>query len=148
MNIYSIKNEKIGYFNRPIYCESENEALTYIQNVLMSDSDRALSSLKGDLALYFLGSIDFISGKIKPNFVDFVDDCDGYVSDSIIAEPFKICDLEDIFNTIPEDKLKPALTVEHYELLRNSISDLNERFKDITNRVEHHVHAKKDGAVI
>lgn len=131
MNIYSIKNEKTGFFNRPIYCESENEALTYIQNVLMSDSDRALSSLKGYLALYYLGYIDFVSGIIDTE-----------------NNPSKICDLEDIFNTIPADKLKPALTIEHYETLCKAIAELEARVADSSTRIEHHTHNRKDGSVI
>lgn len=88
MKIFSIKNESLEFFNRPIYVESENEALTYIQNILMSDADRALSGLKNDLALYELGEIDFVTGKIVP-----------------LDEPVRICGLVDIFNTIPEDRI-------------------------------------------
>lgn len=105
MKIFSIKNEKLGFFNRPIYCESEAEALSYIQNILMSDSDRALSNLKDDLSLYFLGSIDFTTGKIYCGNVLFAEKLDD-VSD----DPVKVCSLREIFDTIPEDKLKPAIT--------------------------------------
>lgn len=74
MKIYSIKNEKLSFFNRPIYVESSNEALSYIQNILMSDADRALLGLKSDLSLYELGEIDFSTGIIHSlkNLVLFV----------------------------------------------------------------------------
>lgn len=88
MNIYQIKNEKLGFFNRPIYVESFNEALSYIQNILMSDADRALIGLKDDLALYWNGTIDFVSGVIDAP-----------------KKPKKITDLSEIFASIPEDKV-------------------------------------------
>lgn len=88
MNIYSIKNEKLEFFNRPIYCESSNEALTLVQNILMSDADRALCGLRSDLALYFLGTIDFVSGKINA-----------------VKKPIRIEGLDKIFDSIPEDKV-------------------------------------------
>lgn len=88
MFIYSIKNEKLSFFNRPIYCESANEALSYLQNVLMSDADRALHGLKEDLALYQLGSIDFVSGEINA-----------------LSEPLKVTTLLEIFETIPADRV-------------------------------------------
>lgn len=86
-NIFSIKNEKLSFFNRPIYCESLNEALSYVQNILMSDADRALVGLKDDLAIYWLGEIDFVTGKISS------------------SKPKKLADLHQIFETIPEDKI-------------------------------------------
>lgn len=89
MNIYSIKNEKIGFFNRPMYFESYNECLSYLQNVLMSDADRALIGLKDDLALYFLGTIDFVSGVI----------------DARKGFPHKLVDLKEIFETVPADRI-------------------------------------------
>lgn len=89
MLIFSIKNEKLGFFNRPIYCESSNEALSYVQNVLMSDADRALRGLKGDLGLYCLGDVDFTTGMIERSK----------------KGPQKVCDLEEIFNTVPEESI-------------------------------------------
>ena len=113
MKIYSIKNEKLGFFNRPIFCESNAEALSYIQNVLMSDADRALLGLKSDLALYFLGSIDFTNGRIEPMEFD----------------PLKVCDLEDIFNTIPEDKIPRSERQinENLKYLDNKIIELSDK---------------------
>lgn len=110
MLIFSIKNEKLGFFNRPIYCESSNEALTYVQNVLMSDADRALRGLKGDLALYSLGEIDFVSGKILASKRD----------------PIKICDLQEIFDSIPEDSIP-----RDSQTLLKLIEDLGKRIKQI-----------------
>lgn len=88
MLIFSIKNEKLGFFNRPIYVESSNEALSYIQNILMSDADRVMLGLKNDLALYAQGEIDFTTGIIT-----------GF------KHPKKVCDLVEIFDSIPEDKI-------------------------------------------
>lgn len=104
MKIFSIKNEKLNYFNKPIYAESQNEALSYIQNVLMSDADRALLSLRGDLSLYYLGEIDFVAGKLTG------------------VDPELITSLDGIFATIPEDRV-PQTANE----LRKSINNLAER---------------------
>lgn len=104
MKIFSIKNEKLNYFNKPIYAESSNEALSYIQNVLMSDADRALLSLRGDLSLYLLGEIDFTSGKLTA------------------VDPELILPLDDIFASIPSDRV-PQTANE----LRKSIYNLSER---------------------
>lgn len=110
MKIYSIKNEKIGFFNRPIYCESPNEALTYVQNVLSSDADRALLHLKDDLALYELGSIDFTTGII-----------DSY------EEPLIVCTLHDIFATIPTDVIprNEKQIISLFEDLRSRVDTLD-----------------------
>ena len=86
--ILSIKNEKLSFFNRPIYVSSVNEALSYVQNILMSDSDRALRGLKSDLALYFIGEIDWTTGVI-----------------SSVNDPEFVCSLEEIFDNIPSDKV-------------------------------------------
>lgn len=88
MKIFSIKNEKLSFFNRPIYVESSNEALSYVQNILMSDGDRALIGLKDDLALYEIGEIDFTDGSIRG-----------------LKKPVKCADLASMFESIPEDKI-------------------------------------------
>lgn len=111
MNIYSIKNEKLDFFNRPIYCESFNEALSYLQNVLMSDADRALIGLKDDLALYHLGEIDFVTGKINQKKVQ------------------KVCDLREIFETVPEDKIP-----RNERTLFSMIEKLGERVKNMEEK--------------
>lgn len=108
MNIYSIKNEKTQFFNRPIYTESFNEAMTYVQNVLMSDSDRALIGLRNDLSLYWLGSIDFVSGKIDAP-----------------KQPKKLADLSEIFDSIPAEKVPQTANQ-----LRDMIMDLSHRLDD------------------
>lgn len=125
MNIYSIKNEKLGYFNRPIYCESEAEALSYIQNVLLSDADRALSNLKGDLSLYIIGEIDFTSGIIEP-----------YV--------FLVCSLEEIFNTIPEERLKPKLTEADMKRAYEKIGSLEKTVEELNEKISSHRHHRKE----
>lgn len=134
MKIFSIKNEKLGFFNRPIYCESEAEALSYIQNVLMSDADRALSSLKDDLSLYDLGYIDFTNGIIKPS-TNILDP----ITNELCIEPILVCSLRDIFDTIPEDKLKPSLTREDiekcYELFKTLSQSVEDRFNLIDDKI-------------
>lgn len=97
MQIYSIKNEKLEFFNRPVYVESLNEMLSYVQNILMSDADRALRGLKGDLAVYLLGDIDFTTGKI-----------------SAAKKPVRCCDLESIFDSIPSESV-PQSSKQLYE---------------------------------
>lgn len=131
MLIFSIKNEKLGFFNRPIYCESSQEALSYIQNVLMSDSDRALLNLKDDLALYQLGTIDFTTGFIFPTL-----DGDEDPSGCEVYEPMFICTLAHIFDTIPEDKLKPALT-------RDDISAVVDKVSELERQLKNHAHKDK-----
>lgn len=117
MLILSVKNEKLGFFNRPVYCESRTEALSYIQNILMSDADRALVGLKDDLALYHLGSIDFETG-----FID------------ALAIPVKVCDLKDIFETIPKDRI-PRFEKEFKEAFDN-MSKYLESTKDTLAKIE------------
>lgn len=107
MNIYSIKNEKLGFFNRPIYCESEQEALSYIQNVLMSDADRALRNLRNDLALYFLGNINFVDGSIVQ-----------------LNGPEFVTTLTDIFDTIPADSI------------HDYVSDYDRKFKAAADELD------------
>lgn len=141
MNIYSIKNEKLGFFNRPIYCESDAEALSYIQNVLMSDADRALSGLKNDLALYFLGSIDFTSGKITCSFVEKENE-EGFVH--VFYEPMFICSLEEIFNTIPADKLKPELTRDDLMRAYDKIKTLENTVSELSDKLSNHKHFRKE----
>lgn len=96
-------------FNRPIYVESAEEALSYVQNILMSDADRALLGLKNDLSLYLLGEIDFVKGKI--------DSC---------KKPLLVCSLSDIFATIPEDKIprNEKYFMEQLDKLGRALCDL------------------------
>ena len=111
--IFAIKNEKINFFNRPIYCTSHNEALSMIQNILMSDADRALIGLKSDLSLYFLGTINFVTGEI------------------ISSGPELVCTLEDIFDSIPVDKLSPAIT-------RNDLVSVWDKIKKLEESIGAH----------
>ncbi len=122
MNIYSIKNEKMEFFNRPIYCESFNEAMVYLQNVLMSDADRALIGLKDDLALYFLGTIDFVSGKIDAP-----------------RNPKKLCDLSSVFESIPEDRIPQTA-----KKLQQQIFDLQELVTKILKEKESDIDARTE----
>lgn len=120
MKIFSIKNEKLGFYNRPMFCESSSEALSYIQNILMSDSDRALSGLKGDLSLYHLGDIDFETGDIIPG-------------------NFFVTSLEEIFDSIPKDRLKIAPSTDDFKKLEKYVKELDEKFNNHThNRKEIH----------
>lgn len=142
MNIYSIKNEKLGFFNRPIYCESEAEALSYIQNVLMSDADRALSNLKSDLALYFLGSIDFKTGIIASSLAQIDSFDESFPLDNYA--PVRICSLEEIFNTIPADKLKPELTRDDMKRAYEKIKSLEETVISLETRLLSHKHHRRE----
>lgn len=118
MKVYSIKNEKIGFFNRPIYCESSQEALTYLQNVLMSDADRVMYGLRDDLALYELGEIDFVTGVMH-----------GY------RKPEKVCGLADIFASVPADSIPRTESQ-----LRQEIQSLREQLSNL-------IEAKEGGKV-
>lgn len=116
MKIFSIKNEQIGFFNRPIYCESEAEALSYIQNVLMSDADRALLGLKDQLALFYLGEVDFTTGVITS-----------------AESPTLVCGLLDIFNSIPEDRVPQTAKQlsKRIEDLASHLDSIDECIKEV-----------------
>lgn len=117
MIIFSIKNEKIGFFNRPMFYNSSNECIAYIQNVLMSDADRALQGLKADLNLYSLGSIDFDTGKIVA-----------------FKHPVKVAELLEIFESIPEDRVPQTANV-----LRKRIEELEKIVKGVNSNAEDNV---------
>lgn len=121
MKIFSIKNEKLSFFNRPIYVESAEEALSYIQNVLMSDADRALLGLKDDLSLVYLGDIDFVTGKIHP-----------------CKKPVTITPLADIFATIPEDKIprNERYIMEQLDKLGRAVCDLDREVRELNGNSE------------
>lgn len=131
MNIYSIKNEKLGFFNRPIYCESSSEALSYIQNILMSDADRALKGLRGDLALYYLGAINFETGVIDPCIYR-----DNF-------EPIFVCSLDDIFDSIPEEKVPRPIQKDDLERLYKRMSELASELDSLKN----HSHTNKGRSI-
>lgn len=59
MKIYSIKNESTGFFNRPMFVESEAEVISLIQNNIASDPFKALFNLAESMTLYYCGEIDF-----------------------------------------------------------------------------------------
>lgn len=135
MLMFSIKNEKLGFFNRPIFANSVNEALSLIQNILMSDSDRALSGLKSDLALYKVGEFDQVNG-----YLYYADPIEvGCEASTSYGYPILICSLEDIFNSIPEESLKPALTQKDFDALLEKYNVLKDEVKKLTS----HSHNKK-----
>lgn len=115
MNIYSLKNEKLDFFNRPMFFESANECLSYLQNVLMSDADRALIGLKDDLCLYLLGSIDFTTGIIDPK-----------------GCPLKIFDVAEIFDTIPKERVPQTANQLRDKIVELS-AELEEFKKEVSN---------------
>lgn len=133
MLMFSIKNEKLGFFNRPIFANSVNEALSLIQNILMADSDRALSGLKSDLALYKVGEFNQENGFLY--YADPDEKLPGYD----IGLPILICSLEDIFNSIPEESLKPVLTQRDFDALLEKFNVLNDKL----NKLNFHSHNKK-----
>lgn len=135
MLMFSIKNEKLGFFNRPIFANSVNEALSLIQNILMADSDRALSGLKSDLALYKVGEFDQVNG-----FLHFADPKEAeFDVNYCYGCPILICSLEDIFDSIPEESLKPALTQRDFDALLEKFNVLNDKL----NKLNFHSHNKK-----
>lgn len=116
MKIFSVKNENLSFFNRPIYVESVEEALSYIQNILSSDADRALLHLKNELSLVYLGDIDFTTGKITP------------------CEDLTLCwSLADIFDSVPSDRIpQNALELQkEINSLREQISNISEVMKEV-----------------
>lgn len=139
MFIFSIKNEKLNFFNRPIYAESSNEACSYIQNVLMSDADRALLGLKDDLSLYFIGEIDFKTGIISPSTDVYGDDSDY----SIASSPKFVCSLKEIFDTIPAGKLKPTLTRDDIVSVHEKLSELQATIGELNSKFKTHKHGKR-----
>lgn len=141
MLMFSIKNEKLGFFNRPIFANSVNEALSLIQNILMSDSDRALSGLKSDLALYKVGEFDQVHG-----FLRFADANEkDYNLD--VGLPILICSLEDIFNSIPEESLKPSITREDHLKLVDEIDKVGKKLVELSVKFDNHSHIHKKGVV-
>lgn len=120
MNLYSIRNEKLGFSNRPLFAENDAEALNYIQNVLMADADRALLGLKNDLALYFIGVFDSERGVLE-RLYDPDNDCSTSV---------KICDLVDLFNTIPEDKIPRS-----ERQISENLRILDEKFSALSDKL-------------
>lgn len=131
MNIYSIKNEKLGFFNRPIYCESYQEALTYIQNILASDADRALKGLRGDLSLYFLGTIDFTTGDIFPAY-QYIDRYDESVE---VKQAICICTLDEIFDSIPDESIVNPIT-EALKVRNELIEKYDAAFEELKSELE------------
>lgn len=138
MKIFSIKNEKLNFFNRPVYCESAAEALSYVQNILMSDADRALSGLKDDLVLYELGEIDFEKGSILPS-------CMTDSSGGSVGEPMKVCSLREIFDTIPTEKLQVMPTRDEMKNALTGLSELSVQVKELFEKVENLEKSPKKG---
>lgn len=118
MNIYSIKNEKLEFFNAPMYFDSVNGCKNHMQNILMSDADRALQGLKDDLALYWLGTVDFVTGRIE-----------GF------KNPRKVCDLRELFDTIPKDSVP------------RTANQLRDMIKDLKRQLEEHIEAEASGRI-
>lgn len=82
MKIYSLKNELTNYFNRPMFFESDEEAISTIQNNIASDHTKALFNLAENMSLYYCGDIDFVTFKViqpkKPIFIkNVLSICDG-----------------------------------------------------------------------
>lgn len=124
MKVFAIKNTKLNYFNRPIYAENEAEALSYIQNVLASDSDRALRNLADDTILVEIGEYNSSTGMLLPCRELLVAILDNFHEDCVKGDiPFhELTDkvmhdldgfvyvdgisLKDIFDSIPKERIK------------------------------------------
>lgn len=123
MKIYQIVNNEINFWNRPFFAENDSEAISYIQNILMSDADRALIGLRDQLSLYCTG--EYISMPDK----NYDDDIDLSYRPSIIGcDPVHICRLDFIFDSIPADRV-PRTAVQ----LKKSIDDQADLFKKSVN---------------
>lgn len=124
MKVFAIKNTKLNYFNRPIFAEYEAEALSYIQNVLASDSDRALRSLADDTMLVEIGEYNSSTGVLLPNRV-YLENIILNVAELLASGELHIGDaptyvvnhleaifyddgisLKDIFDSIPKERIK------------------------------------------
>ena len=132
--IYVIRNTRTGFCNRPIYVNSQQEALSVIQNVLVTDVDKALVGLKNELELLYLGEYDDVNGLVIP----YRDDC-GEVSNLFI------CTLEDIFNSIPKEMIKPAVTRDEIKALVDKVHHLDEENTRLNKYLLTHIHPTKKG---
>lgn len=145
MKIFSIKNEKLGFFNRPMFCESSEECLSLIQNILMSDSDRALTGLKEELTLYYLGDIDFRTGIISPSLASIDSAEEAFAIDNY--QPYFICSLIDIFNSIPAERIKREVSRDDIERLFEYYKTLKDTLDKYTKSFDSHTHTHKKGVV-
>ena len=132
--IYCIKNTKTGFCNRPIYVNSEEEALNVIQNILIADTDKALFGLKKDLVLLYLGLYDDVKGVIIPHL-----DKDGFSSN------VEVCTLEAIFDSIPKELVKPAVTRDEISALVDKVRLLTTELAELRSDVSLHTHPTKKG---
>lgn len=137
MLVYSIKNYKLGYFNTPFYAENDSQALNYVQNVLMHDTAGIMIGLKGDLELYCLGTFDCAEGILYPELTYVNDDVGTYTNRYV-------SNLEDIFDTIPKEKLKPELTKEDLNRAYEKIKALEARVEDYELKFANHKHYRKE----
>lgn len=120
MKIYQIVNNEINFWNRPFFAENDSEAISYIQNILMSDADRALIGLRDHLSLYCTGEYNSMPDQYAAEY-DF--------APSIIGcDPVHICRLDFIFDSIPADRV-PRTAVQ----LKKSIDDQADLFKKSVN---------------
>lgn len=137
MLVYSIKNTVTGFFNRPIYVNSQQEALNLIQNILITDKDKALFGLKDKLELYFIGRWDDVNGIFFPH-VEPKDDV-------IVESNMFVCSLKDIFDSIPEEFLQPELTRDDIKACVEKIQYLSSELLELKNRYDCHIHPMKRG---
>lgn len=93
MFIYSIKNEKISYFNKPIFAVSDEEALNILRSTIASDYTGGLLALCSELSFYCNGTVDFTTGHYssfkKPRFICSVDKFMEDVVDTILRSNFE-----------------------------------------------------------
>ena len=132
--IYCIKNTKTGFCNRPIYVNSQEEALNVIQNILIADTDKALFGLKNDLVLLSLGDYDDVNGVIIP-----------HIDENKMPCHIEVCTLESIFDSIPKEFLKPAVTREEISALVEKVRNLSDELTSLRSDVALHRHPTKKG---
>lgn len=146
MKVFAIKNTKLNYFNRPIFAENEAEALSYIQNVLASDSDRALRNLANDTMLVEIGEYNSKTGILLPcrsylesiieNAVDFVTTGELHIGDmptyvlnqldaTVLDDGYL---LNDIFDSIPKERIKHRA--------EEMLAETNKEVAELRNRLD------------
>lgn len=163
MNIYAIKDTKVGRFYPPFYADSDEAAILQIKENLLSPSGIQLLRLKDQLEIYLLGRIDFNSGYIIPT-----DALDVYKSTSILPEdieddlPFEeihdillsrsavifVTSVSAVAETIPQKLLSPEITHEDLKRVYAEIKELSTQLSQLGVTYNSHKHTKKGAYLI
>lgn len=94
MKIYQIKNETIGYFNKPIFAENDAEALNVLRSTVAGDYTGGLLTLSSELGFYYTGEVDFTIGHFRspkhPRLLCNVGEFMAEIADHIKTENLKV----------------------------------------------------------